>query len=118
MYCIAGFKEEKNEQGYTKWKIYSKLADHQQHFLNQKGEVNFFIRKFWKSFSDFISVIKRFIKILKSIIKIFEKLMVNLSEIFLGGMMQCLKSSLVCRFKDMGWTRFSSIGMGEGCCYW
>ena len=23
------------EQGYTRWKIYSKLADHQQHFLNQ-----------------------------------------------------------------------------------
>ena len=41
--------------------------------------------------------------------------MVNLSEIFLGGMMQ---SSLVCGLKDMGWTRISSIDMGEECCYW
>ena len=44
-----------------------------------------------------------------------SEIMVNLSEIFLGGMMQ---SSLVCGFKDMGWTRISSIDMGEGCCYW
>ena len=42
--------------------------------------------------------------------------MVNLSEIFLGGMMLEVKSK--CGFKDMGWTRISSIDMGEGCCYW
>ena len=44
-----------------------------------------------------------------------SQIMVNLSEIFLGGM--CLKSSLVCGFKDMAWTRLSSVDMGEGCCY-
>ena len=43
--------------------------------------------------------------------------MVNLSEIFLGGMMLEVQSG-VCGFKDMGWTRVSSIDMGEGCCYW
>ena len=30
----------------------------------------------------------------------------------------CLKSSLVCEFKDLGCTRISSIDIGEGCCYW
>ena len=45
-----------------------------------------------------------------------SQIMVNLSEIFLVGMM--LKSRLVCGFKDMGWTRISSADMGEGCCYW
>ena len=29
----------------------------------------------------------------------------------------CLKSSLVCGFKDMSWTRISSIDMGEGWCW-
>ena len=42
--------------------------------------------------------------------------MVNLSEIFLGGM--TLEVNLVFGFKDMGWTRISSIDMKEGCCYW
>ena len=37
--------------------------------------------------------------------------MVNLSEIFLGGMMLEVKSK--CGFKDMGWTRISSIDMGR-----
>ena len=45
-----------------------------------------------------------------------SQIIVNLSEIFLGAMM--LKSSLVCGFMDMGWTRISSIDMGEGCFYW
>ena len=40
---------------------------------------------------------------------------VNLSEIFLGGMMLEVKSK--CGFKDMGWARISSIDMGKGC-YW
>ena len=36
--------------------------------------------------------------------------MVNLSEIFLDGMM----SSLVCGFKDMGWRKISAKDMGGG----
>ena len=36
-----------------------------------------------------------------------SQIMVNLSEIFLGGMM--LEVNLVFGFKDMGWTRISSI---------
>ena len=43
--------------------------------------------------------------------------MVNLSEIFLGGMQQKyglseLKSSLVCGFKNMGWSRMFFIDVG------
>ena len=38
--------------------------------------------------------------------------MVNLSEIFLGEWY--LKSSLVCGFKDMGWTRLASINIRGG----
>ena len=45
-----------------------------------------------------------------------SQIMVNLSEIFLGGMMLEVKSK--CGFKDMGWARISSIDMGKGCCYW
>ena len=45
-----------------------------------------------------------------------SQIIVNLSEIFLDGMMLKVKSN--CGFKDMGWTRISSIDMGEGCCYW
>ena len=49
-----------------------------------------------------------------------SQIMVNLWEIFLGGMMLEVKSK--CGFTDMGWTRISSIDMGidmgEGCCYW
>ena len=46
-----------------------------------------------------------------------SQIMVNLSEIFLGGMMlevQCL----MCGFQDIGWTRIYSIDMGQGCCCW
>ena len=42
--------------------------------------------------------------------------MVKLSEIFLGGTM--LEVNLVFWFKDMSWTKISSIDMGEGWCYW
>ena len=45
-----------------------------------------------------------------------SQIMVNLSKIFLGGMMLEVKSK--CRLKDMDWTRISSIDIGEGCCYW
>ena len=46
-------------------------------------------------------------------------IMVNLSEIFLDGMQQIyefseLESSLVCWFKNMGWSRISSIDLGVG----
>ena len=46
------------------------------------------------------------------------QIMVNLTEIFLGGMMLEVLASLVCGFKDLGWTWISSIDMEEGCCYW
>ena len=45
-----------------------------------------------------------------------SQIMVNLSEIFLGAMM--LEGKSKCGFKDMDWTRISSIDMGEGCYYW
>ena len=49
-----------------------------------------------------------------------SQIMVNLSEIFLGGMMLDVKSK--CGFTDMGWKRIffidMGIDMGEGCCYW
>ena len=41
--------------------------------------------------------------------------MVNLPEIFLGEWY--LKSSLVCGFKDMGWTKLSSIDIRGASCY-
>ena len=41
--------------------------------------------------------------------------MVNLSEIFLGGMMFKVQSGA---WFDMGWTRIFCIDMGEGCYYW
>ena len=44
-----------------------------------------------------------------------SQIMVNLSEIFLGGMMFKVQSGV---WFDMGWTRIFSIDMGEGCCYW
>ena len=45
--------------------------------------------------------------------------MLNLSEIFLGGMQQKyglsdLKSSLVCGFKNISWSRISYIEVGVG----
>ena len=45
-----------------------------------------------------------------------SQIMLNLSEIFLGGMILEVKSK--CGFKDTGWARISSIDMGEGCSYW
>ena len=41
-----------------------------------------------------------------------SQIMVNLSEIFLGGMM--LEVNLVFGFKDMGWTRIYSISKIRG----
>ena len=55
------------------------------------GEVNLFIRKFWRSFSDFIS---DFIVVAENSYKDLEKLKVNLSEIFLGLMMLEVKSGV------------------------
>ena len=52
-------------------------------------------------------------------------IMVNSSELFLVGCYRNtgyqtseLKSSLVCWFKNMGWSRISFINMGQGSCYW
>ena len=39
-------------------------------------------------------------------------MLVNLSKIFLSGMVLEVQSG-VCGFKDMGWTRISSIDMGR-----
>ena len=44
-------------------------------------------------------------------------MIVNLSEIFLGGMMLEVQSG-ACGFKDMAWTRISAIDKEKGCFYW
>ena len=41
--------------------------------------------------------------------------MVNMSEIFLGGMMLKVQSGV---WVYLGWTRISSIDIGEGSFYW
>ena len=77
--------------------------------------MHFLIRKFWKSFSDFISDF--IVAAESSYNKDFWKANGKFVENIPGWGDACLKSSLVCGFKDMGWRRISSIDMGEGCCY-